>query len=745
MFQVATATTDPPETQTYTETQSTVNNQPQTVGQTEHSGTYPAWSIGQYGCPPWYMSWLPQQTTYINTLNGNPGNMELHADSFWGNYGKTGGNTASGGYVVRFEDGTTYYRGAKDRRIDFGTSIDKNLISSIIFKAAISSYHGSTAGLRIEFYVSDNGNDWHDVGFAIGSYGNPATLKITNYNIPIQTVRYVRATTDDWEKQGLDDFWIGNPNRDFWAVDDPSQNWIGLEEYNNVWSDTNAYWIWGGKQNYTSSAINGQEVTLTKYFWADNANYTVSAVTDDHFSAYIDSTNILNGDGPTVKRWNWTTGGAGWHMVTIHARNDYGPAGVLFSIQKDSDSSILLHSDSSWSYQPVDGIKYGNVTLPTNVAPDTDFTVSVPVTNLTQATWSANSTYISYHWYDSNGNLVVTNGNIAHFHNDLASGASDTVSLTVHTPSTPGKYRLQIDGYQSDAATWFGSINGINGVNWPTVDATINVGSTYGVDYSPVSIPKYMEKGKTYNITVTAKNMGTTTWTPGDTGLSYHLYNASGNQCILWDGTRTYVTQPVPPGQSYTFNLSFTAPNTAGTYQIQLDMIKENVCWFSQQGSPTVWGTIQVPDGDVLKGQLTYDGSDYWVNGYILQTSRDLSGYVGKNVILWGQSGGQEKIYIVTDIQPYDININAVKTFDPILDVYCNDPNASDPDHPSDTTVNYKRTDGYAYCRVTYHFPTPLTDFWKYVFNRRMWYRAEPLFINESGESFFSSNETGGE
>ncbi|QSZ27599.1 hypothetical protein ACETAC_01400 [Aceticella autotrophica] len=695
VFQVNTATTDPPEIQTYTETASLQNNQTQPVNQTGHSEKYPAAVIGQYGCAPWGTWWLPSRYTVVST------NYSLYVQLSGKESNKSSNLWVPPGKVSKFH---VKYNMA------WGNSDNGQVNAKVPYNGQYATCYVIFSDNPCSSNYSLSGDTWVDM---------PSNIPQDNMGLFTGLFSSGPASVSCQTPS-----WIDVPE-------------VMIDSNPQGWSDTSAYWIWGGNQNYTVSAVNGQEVTLTRYFWADNTNYTVSAAADDHFSAYIDATNILNGDGPAVQRWHWTTGGAGWHTVTIHARNDYGPAGVLFSIQRDDNSSILLHTDSSWSYQPVDGIKYGSVTLPKNAAPNSDFTVNVPVTNLTKATWNSNSTYISYHWYDSNGNPVVTNGNIARFHNNLAGGASDTVSLVVHTPSTPGKYRLQIDGCQQNAA-WFGPING---VNWPTVDAWINVGSSYSVDYSPVDIPKYMEKGKTYNISVTAKNTGTTTWIPNVTGLSYHLYNASGNQCIQWDGTRNYVAQPVAPGQSYTFTLPFTAPNTAGTYQIQLDMVQEGVTWFSWQGSPTVWGTIQVPDGDVLKGQLTYDGSDYYVNNYILQTQIDLSGYAGKNVILWGKNNGQQKIYVVTDIQPYNPNNNAVKTFDPILDVYCNDPNASDPNHPYDSTVNYKRTDGYAYCRVTYHFPTPLTNFWKYAFNRHMWYRAEPLFINESGESFFRSNE----
>ncbi|MEG6569496.1 TadE/TadG family type IV pilus assembly protein [Thermoanaerobacterium thermosaccharolyticum] len=615
------------------------------------------------------------------------------------------------------------------------------------------------------------------------------------------------------------------------------------------WPDSSAWWIWGGTQSYTTHAISGQKVKLISppFYTEAYAKYTVSGVCDDYFSAYIDSTNIFNGNGGTVQQWQWIRPGAGYHQAWMTGGNYYGPAGFLFSIQKTGytfnmddylkdpyynremygywsdgymfpsfsvstpqqvtvkcsydnnfivatfdnyggaviSSSINQHTlngtfighgyykftalpgiqywieeintmypvsvditfsipetlintgTPNWTYQPVNGIGYGSIALPITAAPNSSFNVTVPVTNLTNATWHMNdngygATYLSYHWYDINGNKVM-DGDISRLSNDLPPNGSCNIPMTIKTPSTSGKYRLVIDGEQQDTA-WFGTINN---VNWNTIEAWITIGSTYGVQYNSVDVPKYMEKGKTYNISVTVKNTGSIPWTSGTFGMAYHWY--SNNTCVLWDGTRDYVKTTVQPGQSYTFNVPVKALSNAGSYTLQFDMVQEGVTWF-QKNCPVVNATVQIPDGDVLKGTLTYDG-DYWINDTLVQQGQcDLSRLIGQNVILWGENTGQTEIYIVTDVSKYNPNQDTISTFDPILDVYCNDTVSPDPDHPDDTTVNFKRTDGYAYCRVVYHYPTPLRNFWNVSAKRNMFYSSQPLFINIGGESFFKEN-----
>ncbi|MFU0783826.1 MAG: hypothetical protein ACFWT2_12190 [Thermoanaerobacterium thermosaccharolyticum] len=888
-FQVTVATTDPPETQAWTQTnptqQNNASNTTQTVGPTSHNGTYPAYYIAQYGSGLWN-NWISPHTTV--STNGS-----LHIQT-----------TSNYSYIVSSEWTSPYgaiqkihIKGNSERNYDYGYVEGWNGSSWIVLDKECSPAYNT------EY------DKWIDVS------GRNITKIRTRLNTD-SSVLY-------------------------------SPTYVDVPEvtYSSGWIDNNAYWIWGGTQSYTTHAISGQQVKLTSpsFYTEANAKYVVSGVCDDYFSAYIDSTNIFNGNGGTVQQWQWIRPGASYHQAWMTGGNYYGPAGYLFSIRKigykflpsdgnlgtgayfgnnnyyypqfqvsstktvtvssdqafgiasldsngqwhcilspqeqntistnralylqttsnysyivssewtspngaiqkihikgnsernydygyvegwngsswivldkecspaynteydkwidvsgrnitkirtrlNTDSSVLYSptyvdvpeiqvqngggtysftaypgakywvetgapanvditfntpepalvntATPNWTYQPVNGIGYGNVTLPTTAAPNSSFNVTVPITNLTNATWYMNdnsypgATYLSYHWYDANGNKVM-DGDISRLSNDLPPNGSCNIPMTIKTPSTSGKYRLVIDGEQQDTA-WFGTENG---VNWNTIEAWITIGGTYGIQYNSINVPKYMEKGKTYNISVTVKNTGSIPWMSGTFGMAYHWY--SNNTCVLFDGARDYVKTIVQPGQSYTFNVPVTALSNAGSYTLQFDMVQEGVTWFSQKNCPVVNATVQIPDGDVLKGTLTYDG-DYWINDTLVQQGQcDLSRLIGQNVILWGENTGQTEIYIVTDVSKYNPNQDTISTFDPILDVYCNDTVSPDPDHPDDTTVNFKRTDGYAYCRVVYHYPTPIRNFWNTAAKRNMFYSSQPLFINIGGESFF--------
>ncbi|SHJ16190.1 TadE/TadG family type IV pilus assembly protein [Desulfofundulus thermosubterraneus] len=430
-----------------------------------------------------------------------------------------------------------------------------------------------------------------------------------------------------------------------------------------------------------------------------------------------------------------------------------------YDVTVDLDGGVVLRSDSSWRYTPVDGVRYGTATLPQRVVPGAEFTVKISATNLARKEWFASRpswwpnnwnspdswrTNFSYHWYNDKGSLVVQDGLRTGLPYNIPSGGTANLDLKVKAPSQPGRYRLVIDGVQEYCA-WFGPLQG---VNWPTLEAWIDVGGIdYSVSYDPVQVPEYMVAGETYTLQVRAENTGSLTWTPGGRfGLAYHWYDKNSGRVVVWDGTRDYVDYSVAPGQTYTFSLPVTAPPRPGTYILEIDMVREGVTWFKDRNCPTVRADVEVPQGDVLKGLLTYDGEDYWVgNTMVRSAGPDLSKYAGRKVILWGRNTGQkERFFRVTSIQEYfPGDWTAVTTFDPDKDVLCNDPSRGDPDAPMGDPVGQRRTDGYAYCRVTYHYPVPLRKFWEWASGKGMWKGSEPPSKSVTGEAFFVSGEGG--
>lgn len=113
-----------------------------------------------------------------------------------------------------------------------------------------------------------------------------------------------------------------------------------------------------------------------------------------------------------------------------------------------------------------------------------------------------------------------------------------------------------------------------------------------------VIMPQEISTREQLPVDVTALNIGTLAWHPPnrnwpDLKISYHTLDEAGGM-ITWDGDRTPIGRIIEPGESASFLVSFTAPQKAGDYFIEWDMVSEGECWFGGCGSRTVKIPIRV-------------------------------------------------------------------------------------------------------------------------------------------------------
>jgi thermolysin len=92
------------------------------------------------------------------------------------------------------------------------------------------------------------------------------------------------------------------------------------------------------------------------------------------------------------------------------------------------------------------------------------------------------------------------------------------------------------------------------------------------------SVPTSMTTGQSYNVSVTMRNSGTTTWTSD----VYRLSSQNPQDNSVWGFYRVYLPAgtTVPPGSDYTFYFTVTAPSMAGSYNFQWRMVQEGVAEF---------------------------------------------------------------------------------------------------------------------------------------------------------------------
>ncbi len=76
--------------------------------------------------------------------------------------------------------------------------------------------------------------------------------------------------------------------------------------------------------------------------------------------------------------------------------------------------------------------------------------------------------------------------------------------------------------------------------------------------------------------------------------LSYHLLSSNGDM-LIFDNERTPLEAIDARGVKKEL-LNFTAPIESGDYLLQVDLVEENVAWFSEKGMPTITVPLEVLD-----------------------------------------------------------------------------------------------------------------------------------------------------
>ncbi len=172
----------------------------------------------------------------------------------------------------------------------------------------------------------------------------------------------------------------------------------------------------------------------------------------------------------------------------------------------------------------------------TMMLPGEMMNVSITMRNLGPTTWTAGQQFrlgaIGNGW----------EGGRAYLTSDVPPNTDVTFNFTVAAPSVPGNYNFRWRMLQ-EGVQFFG-------------DASTNVPITVlswsnNAQYVSQSVPAAMYAGEPYNVSVTMRNAGNTTWPAGST---YKLGSQSPQDNMIWGLNRVVLTQPVPPGGQVTIN-----------------------------------------------------------------------------------------------------------------------------------------------------------------------------------------------
>lgn len=84
--------------------------------------------------------------------------------------------------------------------------------------------------------------------------------------------------------------------------------------------------------------------------------------------------------------------------------------------------------------------------------------------------------------------------------------------------------------------------------------------------------------------------------------IANHWLSRTG-QVVVPDDGRARLTQTMAPGSRLEIELGVRAPETAGEYLLEIDLVQERICWFAQRGSSTARAPVNVAGLPVQKAE----------------------------------------------------------------------------------------------------------------------------------------------
>lgn len=170
--------------------------------------------------------------------------------------------------------------------------------------------------------------------------------------------------------------------------------------------------------------------------------------------------------------------------------------------------------------------------------------------------------------------------------NSTVSPGSEVVfNFTIVAP-VDGSYNIQWQMASGNA--FFGE---------PTMNVPVRVSGTEPV----IEIPNFiennaffvtqkvtseMETGLTYDVNVTMRNTGSTTWKPGEYKLKVSTKGAD-NTYNAWEVANVELSDDVYSGSEVYFSFKVTAPKKSGVYNLQCQLVKDGT-FFGQPSTNVV-------------------------------------------------------------------------------------------------------------------------------------------------------------
>ena len=126
-------------------------------------------------------------------------------------------------------------------------------------------------------------------------------------------------------------------------------------------------------------------------------------------------------------------------------------------------------------------------------------------------------------------------------------------------------------------------------IGWTSVLCAFAPGAASGaainghdLEVGSFEVGNFIETATTQTVNLEVRNLGEVTWSSDDGfAIAYHWFGADG-EVVVWDGDRSPLIEPIRPGDDWMVGATLRAPDRAGEYLLQWDVVQEGRLWVSE-------------------------------------------------------------------------------------------------------------------------------------------------------------------
>jgi hypothetical protein len=235
-----------------------------------------------------------------------------------------------------------------------------------------------------------------------------------------------------------------------------------------------------------------------------------------------------------------------------------------------------------------DNALYLSQSTPGQMTPGQMYGVSVTMKNTGRSVWNQGN--YSLKLVNAHEYLVKTwSVSSIDVNSTVSTGNEIVFNFNVIAPETEGSYYMQ-----------WQMANGNNFFGEPSMIVPIRVsGTDYNTEepnyiennanFISQNVQSEMEIGLTYDVRITMRNTGSTTWKPGEYKLKVSTKGAD-NTWNAWEVANVELSDDILAGSDVTFSFKVTAPYNSGVYNFQCQLVKDGTFF----GQPTTNVVINV-------------------------------------------------------------------------------------------------------------------------------------------------------